>query len=542
MPNRFARGMAVIIVLVALLVPQSASVGAATKPPRKVSPPGQIQIATVNAKQNKILGLNRIIALIELTKALRFRPPAFNSGKARTVLAPDIAVISEFRPTNVEVLTRLMRLKFDQPYEIVGPSDVQAALIVNTATLALEGEVELITDVCRNDPSSDKPRFHREYPMARFTEVSTGAAFTVIGVHLARDYNMNGQSNCLVRNIEQLRAAVANEPGAAFMAGDFNFRPTQTPYECDAGETSPPAAWWAAITQPQDGGRAFVDAVRQFQTEQRGSMRDHWTYQHPRPAITCNGTTGIRRSRIDYIFASDAAVAEGWTDHPGWTAPDTFNYSDHRYALGRFVLTGPDRPRRVVVTPDAGGIMHLAWEPVEGTTQWVLFRAEAGSKYVEIARLPAETLAFDDSTTIHDTRYRYSLAGIGDNGGQGREAAGAWATADARGPRVSSITPARGATNVGVNVRIRATFDEFVVADSVGDNTITLFRNGRPVRGRVVRKGGFVITFDPAQPLRRNENYTILVQRVADVLGNRGPSFTARFSTVGREGRRDGQR
>ncbi|MGH2806409.1 MAG: hypothetical protein ACRDKT_03945, partial [Actinomycetota bacterium] len=160
-----------VVTSVSILLALCAGLGAVAqevKPPRKISPPGQLQVATVNARQNKILGLKRFEALLELAKAFRFRPPAFNGGIRGSVTAPDIFVISEFRETNVEVLTRLLRVKFDQPYDIVGPSDVQAALIVNHATVTMEGEVELIDDVCLNDETSDVPRLRREYPMARF--------------------------------------------------------------------------------------------------------------------------------------------------------------------------------------------------------------------------------------------------------------------------------------------------------------------------------------------------------------------------------------
>ena len=502
----------------------------ASKPPRITSPPGQLQVATVNARQNKILGTKRLEALIALVKAFRFRPAGFNGGSQGAVIAPDVLVISEFRPTNVEVLVHRLGVKFDIPYEIVGPNDVQAALVINTETVALQGQVELVNDVCADDTMSEKPRFFRQYPVARFTEVSTGAPFSVAGVHLARDYSHTGEQDCVTRNVDALRSELENDPGAVFMAGDFNFRSTETPYECDSNEETAPMRWWSMLVAPEQG-RAYVDAVREHHRSRGGSMVDEWTYQHPRASVTCNNTTAVRRSRIDYIFVSDAVVAEAHADHPGWAADGVYKYSDHRYVLGRFVLTGPPRPNRVTAVPDAGGVIHLTWEAVDGATGWIVYRARAGDEYAEQTRLDASVLAFDDTLTDHGVRYRYSIAPLASNGAQGLEAPATWVTADARGPRVTSVRPAAGATGVDRDVRVRVTFDEWVDAASVGADTIRLYRNGNRVAGRVIRKGGFVLLFDPAFRLAKGETYTVLVTSVADVLGNEGPTFRSRFTT-----------
>lgn len=526
------RALPLIVALVVALTTLSWPVGAAVKPPRRSSPPGQLQIATVNARQNKILGLKRFEALLELAKAFRFRPSGFNGGERGAVIAPDVAVISEFRETNVEVFARLLRQKFDLPYEIVGPSDVQAAFIVNTESVTLQGEVELIDDVCLNDETSDIPRLRREYPIGRFTENGTGAAFSVVGVHLARDYSPSGESDCLVRNVNELRQHLEDEPGATFIAGDFNFRSVDQPYECDPNEESTPARWWASLVSPENGGRAYVDAVRYAHRTRGETMADQWTYQHPSGVVSCNGEIRVRRSRIDYIFASGTIVAEAHADHPGWSHTGNHKYSDHRYVLGRFIVTGPPRPVRPVATADAGGLIHLDWQTGAGVAGWVVYRAKAGNEYSELARLGPKALAFDDTTTEHGTTYRYALAPIGIDGGQGLESGGSFAEADARGPRVTSVTPFPGAVKVSPDTKIRVTFDEWVAANSVGPRTITLYRRGNAVRGRLIRKGGFVLKFDPARHLRKGKLYTVVVRPVTDVLGNEGPVFKSQFRTV----------
>ena len=549
MTRRTLVALALITTLLSAAVPTGAQ--EVRKPPRKISPPGQVQIGTVNARQNKILGLKRILALLDLAKAFRFRPPAFNGGTRGAVFAPDILVISEFRAPNVEVFARLLRLRFDVPYEIVGPSDLQAAFIVNTKQLSLQGEVEIIDDVCLNDVTSDKRRMQRRYPLARFTENGTGAVVNVVGVHLARDYSASGQKDCVARNVRAIRDRVnrgvspegaVGPPalGSTFIAGDFNFRPTKEPYECDPDEQTPPTRWWSALTAPEDGSRPFDDAVRVHHRNVGKGMADEWTYEHPRKSSACNGQEAIRRSRLDYIFAADSVVAEAHTDHPGWSAPGVPKYSDHRYVLGRFVVSGPPRPARVVATPDVGGVVHLSWGSVEGESGWVLYRARAGHQYRQLARFSDETLSYDDTSTTHGETYRYALAAIGPDSGHGLESRPSWAMADARGPHVSSVFPPRGAERVSIFTRVRVSFDEWVVGSSVGPNTITVFRNGRAIAGRVVRKGGFVVKFVPKSPLVKGESYTILVRSVRDALGNVGPVFKSRFTTVPKPRKRRG--
>jgi endonuclease/exonuclease/phosphatase family metal-dependent hydrolase len=423
-------------------------------------------------------------------------------------------------------------LKFDQPYELVGPTDVQAALIINTATVTLQRDVELVDDVCLNDETSSVPRLRRQYPLAALKENSTDAAFTIIGVHLARDYSPSSETDCLARNATAIRDRLHNEPGATFAAGDFNFRSTEMPYECDPYETGAPAHWWSVMTEPGEAGRTYLDAVRTFHRQRSLPMVDEWTYQHPGPSLMCNGATGIRRSRIDYIFSSGAVVAEAHADHPGWADPVNFQYSDHRYVLGRFVLTGPPRPFRPDAAQAVDGVINLTWAPVDGVSQWIVYRAKAGYDYQQLVRLAEGVVSFEDHATEHDEIYRYALAPVGVDSGQGVESPPVWAQADARGPHVSSISPGRGAVNVDPQVTIRATFDEWVEAASVGDSTVSIYRNGNRIPGRLIREGGFVLKFDPAFALKKGETFTIVVRPVRDKLGNAGLVFKSRFSTV----------
>lgn len=507
---------------------------AGARVPVKISPPGQISLVAVNARQNRILGLKRFEDMLELARAFRFRPPAFNGGRRGAVFAPDVAVISEFRETNIEIFHRLMKQKFDEPYEMVGPHNVQAALIINTRTVELVGDVQLVDDVCMNDKTSETPRLNREYPMARLREISTGSLFTVIGVHLSKDYSHTGISDCLIKNVEALRTAVQNDQGAAFIAGDFNYRPTTLRYECDPHEQGEPIRWWTVMTQGEEAepAREFVDTVKAFHRDRSISMQDEWTYEGPTRVTTCDGKRGKRRARIDYIFASGVEVAEAHADHPGWSDPLNHKYSDHRFVLGRYVLSGPPRVNRPSATQLAAGAIQVAWEPVESATGYIVYRARPNSAYAAIARPSAETTTFDDVNTSHGVTYRYSIAAVGADTGEGVESAPISGEADARGPAVIGIVPAAGAEKVLSKITIRAKFNEWVRRGSITDRTISLYRNGNRVPGRVIRQGGFVIDFDPTYRLKKGEWYTIVVRPVEDVLGNAGPTFKSRFSTV----------
>lgn len=515
------------------LVGPVASGATGTRVRVKLSPPGQVSIAAINARQNEILGLKRFQALLELARAFRSRPLAFNGGASGAVIAPDVIAINEFRELNVEVFDRLVRNKFDEPYQIVGPTDKQAGFIVNTRTVEPLGEVQMVDDACLHDEASDMPRHRRQYPLARFREISTGSLFTVISVHLARDYSSSGESDCLAKNVRALRAAVANDPGAVFVAGDFNFRATEPQYECDSAELAPSTHWWNVMTEGDDAAdRKFVDSVQAFHRERSLSMVDEWTFQTSTSVTLCNGGVGHRRARIDYIFTSGAEVAEAHADHPGWSDPANYQYSDHRFVLGRFVLSGPPRVPAPTTVQQAGGVIEVSWPPVEGAASYIVYRARPARDYATLATVGGDVNSLVDTETIHGTVYRYAIAAVGPDAGQGVESRPVWQEADALGPIVTSIEPGRDAQGVKPDVTIRASFSEYVKPSSVTSSTISLFRNGNRVPGSVVRKGGFVIKFNPAFLLKKGETFTILVRPVTDVLGNPGSVFRSRFSTV----------
>lgn len=525
-----------VAVLFAGLAPLRA--GAAPPPPAQItSLPGQVTVVTVNAKQNRILGLARFLALFELPKALRFRPPAFNGGFRGAVTAPDVVIVQEVRPSNLEILVRLLRQRFPYKYEALEPVGAAAAFVVNTETVALQGEVTTWDDVCTTEDTPTDNRVTRDYPIGRFVELATNAPFVVAGMHMAKRYDTTGHANCVPRNIETFKEQVADETAPVILGGDFNRRAVLDPYECDPEEQGTPNPWYALLTAPEDGSRVFVDAVKQWHRGHGTSMEHEWTHEQRQAGVLCDQSTRFKRSRIDYLFAGGAAVAEAHADHPGWAGPEAgirlgTPYSDHRYVWGRFVVSGPPRPLQPVLTPGEDGRIDVTWGPVEGATGYVVYRALRGRAYSVLAQVPADVTAFGDVFTEHGTSYRYAIAPLGADGGIGGESRPAFAVADAQGPHVARVTPSRNATDVDPNVQIVVRFDERVDPATVDADTMRLWLGDRRIPGVTFVAGARVLTLDPSVRLAKGKTYRAVVDTVDDRLGNAGPRESWRFTTV----------
>ena len=523
--------------LLASLPPLGAS-AAPAPPPEITSLPGQVTVVTVNAKQNRILGLARFLALFELPKALRFRPEAFNGGFAGAVTAPDVIVVQEVRPSNLEILVRLLRQRFPYKYEALEPVGAAAAFVVNSETVALQGEVTTWDDVCTTEDTPTDNRATRDYPIAHFVELATNAPFVVAGMHMAKRYDTTGQPNCVPRNMETLKEEVAGETAPVIVAGDFNRRATVDPYECDPNEQSTPNPWYALLTEPGDGSRAFVDAVVQWHRGHATSLEHEWTHEQRQANVLCDQTTRFKRSRIDYLFAAGAAVAEAHADHPGWAGPEAGTrapgtpYSDHRYVWGRFVVSGPPRPLQPVLVPGAGGRIQVSWQPVDGAAGYVVFRALRGRAYSVLAQVTSDVTTTTDVFTEHGRSYRYAIAPVGADGGVGQESRPAFAVADKKGPHVLRVTPSRGATGVPTTPVVRIRYDERVSPGSVAADTIRLWHGRTRIPGTTFVSGARLLTFDAFPRLDKGKTYRVVVDSVADALGNAGPRVAWKFTTV----------
>lgn len=511
--------------------------------PHIASPPGQIHVVTINAGQNKVIGTQRFQMLLNLTEALLNRPTAFDGGSAGAGSAPDVIVLQEISPSNLDILEKLLQQRSTFQYDIAGSIDSRPKFLINADRVAVEGSPVLWDDPCypstmgaqSHEPSASLPA--RVYQWNRFVEKETGSPFVVAGVHFSKNYSETGQDRCPERNIEELRnqlAPVSDLP--TFMAGDFNRRPTQLQPHCDRAELGTPMEWWSMLTTPATGV-SYVDTARTWNRSRRVSMHGQWTHEHKLHHPSCGAT--YMRHRLDYIFAANVRIASSAADDPGWAgstpgtryAPNPY-YSDHRFVAGRFQLTGPARGPKPVATQLAGGRISLTWtDPEVPPAEWLLYRAIGGKPYSLLSRLPGTTAAYDDYATEHGRNYRYALAATDVAGAQGIESGRVWMRADSRGPHVKGTTPVPGARGVERRTDIYIRFDERVDPSSVGRSTVNVFRNERKVCGRVKQTKPGVVTFDPCNPMVKKKEYRVAVRPVKDALGNRGASYSWRFVT-----------
>jgi hypothetical protein len=501
---------------------------APVKPPPKVAlPHGQIDVVTVNAHQRAVLGIKRFRAMFELSRALRTRPSAFDGGYRGGVAPPDVIVAEELRPSNLEIFQHLLRQRWQHKYVIAGPDDSSADILIDPDRVQLDGDVQTWSDPCISQ---------RTYEFAHLTDIATSLKFVIAGVHWWRNY---ASSTCISQNVDALRAQLSGETDPTIIGGDFNRRAVQTPFECDQNEKSTPLPWWTELTNPNDGGTAYVDAVRTWNRAHRVGMASQWTQEQFSAKEICDGTTGYRRSRIDYLFVSGAAIGEAMVDSPGWAgtdagsfSPTNYKYSDHRYVWGRFILGGPPRPAKPSALPQRAGRVQVSWDPVAGASTYVLYRSIGGRPYDELADLDGSTTSYQDFATEDGTTYLYSIAAVGADGAQGLESPHVSATADASGPDVIRTTPSAGATAVDPGTTVDITVDEAIEPSSVGPTSVRIFRGSNRVNGRVLQPGRRELKFNPSSRLREGTTYKVIVSGLRDALGNRGHRATWTFTTV----------
>jgi len=497
-----------------------------------------VKIVTVNARQNAVLGMKRFEDMFALTKALRHRPRAFDGGYLGGVTAPDVIVLQEVRTSNAEIFEHVLRQRYSNArYRIIGPPDAASQILANLDTVSPVGEPVTWSDVCLGESASGG-RTSRFYEFVRFTENATGAVFSVAGMHMPKAFPPEAGNDCYERNLDEMLNRLEGEPGAVFIGGDFNKRPVEVQRECDAEETSPALPWYLKMTAPQDGGRVYQDAVRVWHQQHAVTMASEWTHEQKTQTLTCNGATHFRRSRIDYLFSSGAVVADAHADHPGWAGEEpgtrregAHKYSDHRFVWGRFIISGPPKLLPPTATAAADGVIQLAWQPVEGATGYVVYRAIGDRWFSELARTAADVTTLSDVSTEHGERYRYRIAPVGADTGEGLESRKVEAVADERGPRVVSTTPGGGATHVDKRTNVVVVFDERVKPATITPDRLQLYRGNHLVHGTLTRVDKRVLVFDPTFPLWRGVEYKAVLRPVSDKLGNFGPGHLWRFTT-----------
>lgn len=516
-------------------------------PPSRTAPAGQIEVVTVNAKQHRILDVARFERLYALVLSLRSRPLAFDGGSSGASVAPDVLTLQEISASNLQIAERLMRQNFPYQYSIVGSPEAAAKFIVNEDRVELVGTPMLLNDVCTSAETPTDGAAKREFQLARFIDKATGASFSVLALELARTYP---RPDCREENIRELIRVLEAETGPVIIAGDFNQRAMKEMLECDPGEHSEPLAWWQLLTGPRaaeegaESGGGFYDAVRSVRFLGADLLSDEWTHEWRKSISDCTGQTQPKRSRIDYIFARDAVLGAAGADDPGWAGerpgtrnPEVPRYSDHRFVWGRLVISGPPAPPAPLLEPLVGGGVQLTWEAVPEAVRYAVLRAEGRQPYAVRALIEAPTTAFLDTGTLHDVSYRYAIAAIGPDGGQGLESVGAWIRIDAKGPAVTTVIPGEGATGVSRRTDLIVRFNERVDPESITADRIVLMRGRALVGGAIRSLDGRTIEFDPYYPLRRQTWYKVIVRPMRDEIGNRGTGRRWSFQTGGRRPR-----
>jgi endonuclease/exonuclease/phosphatase family metal-dependent hydrolase len=418
----------VFFILLVLIMGVSTLAAGAGAQDHLESPPGQVHVVTINVKQLNVLGGARFKRLSKAAHALRNRPEAFDGGFDGGVTAPDVIVVQEISEANLDIFRRLLNQEFSYPARFGSAgrtSDIATKFLINLDSIQNVGDPTVWTDPCATDPNPNAP--DRHYQFLRLREYDSGAVFVVAGIHL-RPRSTNLPEDCRKENVEEIKAQVAGEQTPVIVAGDFNQRPVNVPHECDRMERSDPVAWWNAMTGGP--GRAFRDAVRIYHHRKKAPLAIEWTYERNKDSETCKGTNTRKRARLDYIFTSDALVAEAHTDHPGWAGkkpgsrhPRHFRYSDHRFVWGRIVVAGPQQPARPIAESQKNGDVRLTWSPVGGATEWVIYRRSGNRSYGELAFVSGEETTFDDIFTESGKRYRYKIAARDASTAQGLESA-----------------------------------------------------------------------------------------------------------------------
>lgn len=337
----------------------------------QASPDGEIVVVTVNAFQRDLDSAR----LTQLAEGLASRAGASTSGAH---YAPDVVVVQEITESVLVRLRDELNRLMNAQYAIVALSsndglngNVKVKLLMNSSAMTFSGRTSW-TDVC--DPG-------RIYQLVTVREDTSSKEVAVAGVHFAPQDNPAGTDACRQNNAVELRKQLAPYDDRGSVVGDFNRRAMTTPYECDPNELSTPMEWYATMTAMKDG-HAYRDAVRHYRRSLGLPMANQWTFEKAAAEQLCDGTTGIRRMRLDYVFASDVlAPVEASVDDPGWAGatPGTVGcapvpecrYSDHRFVWAQLRLPGtvppapdttaPGAPTGLTVSNSVSGQLDLDW-------------------------------------------------------------------------------------------------------------------------------------------------------------------------------------
>ncbi|MDQ3784282.1 MAG: endonuclease/exonuclease/phosphatase family protein [Actinomycetota bacterium] len=321
------------VLLVGFLVSSLTDVvSAAAAPAENASPNGQVVVITVNARQILVHSAAR---MEQLAVAMRNRPTASGGN----YYAPDVILVNEVSAADLATVRNHMNSLFSSNYKIFGATSdaVKTKFLVNSTAINTTSS-RTWADDCISEV---------RYQLINVKETSSGTSFTVGGVHFRADYGGSGGSVCKNRNAKKARKQLGRQGTKGSVIGDFNKRAMATERECDPDETSAPESWYTDMTSFSTvDNRSYIDAVRSYNRARGLTMFNEWTHEQKDLSTLCDGTTGYRRNRIDYIFVSDTLQPiEAHADHPGWAneaQPGTIGctpapqckYSDHRFVWG----------------------------------------------------------------------------------------------------------------------------------------------------------------------------------------------------------------
>lgn len=306
-------------------------------PEERSSPAGQVIVTGINARQ---ILRHSGARMEQLALALRQRPKASDGN----YYAPDVLLVNEVSARDLGIVrNHLNRLFSSNRYAIAGEKsdEVKSKFLINSKTMTLIS-YRSWADACVTDV---------RYQLVNVRERSSDSSLSIGGVHFRTDYRGLGGRVCRNENVEKARRRLANQGGRAIVLGDFNRRAMSRQRECDPEEDSRAESWYQDMTAFSSAdGRSYLDAVREYNRGNNLTMFDEWTREREELSTLCNGTRGLRRSRIDYVFVdSTLTPIEAHADHPGWASkaqPGVIRcrpspqckYSDHRFIWGRVGL------------------------------------------------------------------------------------------------------------------------------------------------------------------------------------------------------------
>ena len=264
--------------------------------------------------------------------------------------------------------------------------------------------------------------------------------------------------------------------------------------------------------------------------------------------VTLSGATATLNPSAPLAYATTytAVVTEGVEDLAGnnlaadflWTfttapAPDT--------APPTVISTTPvDGAPSVDVDATIRATFSEAVLPASVTTSTMTLTGVSGTVAAEVTLSGTIASLRPDAPLAYSTLYTATVTtGVEDLAGNNLASNVVWTFTtqpepDTTPPAVGAVAPLSGATEVGMEANVSATFSEEVAPATVSAGTFTIEAQGGGAVAGTVSSSGPIATFDPSSPLAIGTTYTARITTgVQDLAGNPLPSdFSWNFTTV----------